>query len=50
LAGAWIAAGVEVYSGGRKVFSEDYSEIEANVKLEPALFDAEKFRSTHWRK
>src|SRR5579872_2509967 len=27
LAGAWIAAGVEVYAGGSKVFSEDYTDI-----------------------
>src|SRR5207245_3085411 len=30
LAGAWIAAGVDVYSDGKKVFSEDYSDIQAN--------------------
>jgi outer membrane lipoprotein-sorting protein len=50
LAGAWIAAGVEVYSEGKKVFSEDYSDIQANVKLEPAVFDPEKFNTTHWEK
>jgi len=50
LAGAWIAAGVEVYSEGRKVFSEDYSDIQANVKLEPDLFDPAKFSTTHWEK
>jgi outer membrane lipoprotein-sorting protein len=50
LAGAWIAAGVEVYSEGRKVFSEGYSEIQANVKLDPDTFDAQKFATTHWEK
>lgn len=50
LAGAWVAAGVEVYADGRKVFSEDYSEIRANVKLDPGVFDAEKFGATHWEK
>jgi len=50
LAGAWIAAGVEVYSEGRRVFSEDYSDIQANVKLEPAVFEPEKFSTTHWEK
>lgn len=50
LAGAWIAAGVEVYSDGKKVFSEDYSDIQANVRLEPAVFDPEKFSTTHWEK
>ena len=50
LAGAWIAAGVEVYSGGKKVFSEDYTEIRANVKLDPAVYDPQQFSSTHWEK
>ena len=50
LAGAWIAAGVEVYSEGKKVFSEDYSDIQANVKLEAGTFDPEKFSATHWEK
>ena len=50
LAGAWIAAGVEVYSGGRKTFSEDYTDIRANVKLEPGVFDPQKFATTHWKK
>lgn len=47
---AWIAAGVEVYSDGKKVFSEDYSDIRANVQLDPGTFDPEKFASTHWEK
>lgn len=50
LAGAWVAAGVEVYADGRKVFSEDYSDIRANVKLDPGVFDPEKFGVTHWEK
>jgi len=50
LAGAWIAAGVEVYSDGRKVFSEDYSEIRANVRLAPAMWDPQQFSTTHWEK
>jgi len=50
LAGAWIAAGVEVYADGQKVFSEDYSDIQANVKLDPGTFDPEKFATTHWEK
>jgi outer membrane lipoprotein-sorting protein len=48
LAGAWIAAGVEVYSEGQKVFSEDYSDIQANVKLAPAVFDPQQFAASHW--
>ena len=50
LAGAWIAAGVEVYSEGKKVFTEDYSDIQANVKLDPGTFTPEKFATTHWEK
>ena len=50
LAGAWIAARVEVHSEGKKVFSEDYTGIQANVKLDPAVFEAEKFAATHWEK
>lgn len=50
LAGAWIAAGVEVYTDGKKVFTEDYSDIVANPKLDPATFDPEKFATTHWEK
>jgi len=50
LAGAWIAAGVEVYSEGKKVFSEDYTDIQANVKLDPATYDPQQFNTTHWEK
>jgi hypothetical protein len=50
LAGAWIAARVEVYSDEKKVFSEDYTDIQADVKLEPAVFDPEQFNATHWEK
>lgn len=50
LAGSWIAAGVEVYVEDRKVFSEDYTDIQANVKLDPAVFDPQQFSATHWEK
>ena len=50
LAGAWVAARVEVHSEDRLVFSEDYTDIQANVKLAPAVFDAQQFSSTHWEK
>lgn len=50
LAGAWIAARVEVYSDDKKVFSEDYTDIQANVKLDSSVFDPQKFASTHWEK
>lgn len=50
LASAWIAAGVEVYADGKKVFTEDYSDIVASAKLDPETFDPEKFATTHWEK
>jgi hypothetical protein len=50
MAGAWVAAGVEVYTEGKKVFSEDYTDIQANAKLDPAIWDAKQFDTTHWEK
>jgi hypothetical protein len=50
LAGAWIAAGVEVYTEGKKVFTEDYTEIHANARLDSGTFDPAKFTTTHWEK
>ena len=50
LAGAWVAARVEVHSGDRLVFSEDYTDILADVKIAPAVFDPAQFSSTHWEK
>lgn len=50
LEGAWIAARVEMYVEGKMVFSEDYSDIQGNVKLTPAVFDPVEFTATHWEK
>lgn len=50
LAGAWVAARVEVHSDDKLVFSEDYSDIRANVKLDPGTFDPQQFSTTHWEK
>lgn len=50
LAGAWVAARVEVHSEGKLVFSEDYTDIQANVKLAPAVYDPQQFSTTHWEK
>jgi len=41
----WIAAYVEMQTDGKKVFSESYTDIKANPKLDPALFDTQKFTS-----
>jgi hypothetical protein len=50
LAGAWIAARVEVHVDDKMIFSEEYSDIEGNVKLDPAVFDPQQFNSSHWEK
>jgi hypothetical protein len=50
LAGGWIAARVEVHVDGKMTFSEEYSDVQANVKLAPAVFDPAQFNSTHWEK
>ncbi len=50
LAGGWIAARVEMHIDGKMIFSEEYSDIRANVKLDPAVFDPKQFNSTHWEK
>jgi hypothetical protein len=46
----WIAAGVEFYVDGKKVFSESYSDIQANPKLDAAIFDPKQFGAQHWEK
>ncbi len=50
LADAWVAARVEVRADDKLVFSEDYTEIQANPKLPPAVFDPTQFASSHWEK
>lgn len=50
MAGGWVAARVEVYVGDKKVFSEEYSDIVANVKLDAGTYDAKQFDKTHWER
>lgn len=50
LGAGWIAALVEVYSEGKKVFSEEYTDIKKDVPLNAAIFDPKKFATTHWEK
>ena len=50
LGNGWIAALVEVHSDGKKVFSEEYSDIQKDVKLDPAVFDPQQFTTAHWEK
>jgi outer membrane lipoprotein-sorting protein len=46
----WAAARVEFFVAGKNVFSEEYSEIQTNPKLDPAIFDPQQFNSQHWEK
>ncbi|MBZ5678941.1 MAG: hypothetical protein LAO24_02420 [Acidobacteriia bacterium] len=48
--GGWVAARVEVHVDDKMVFSEEYSDIQVNPKLSPAVFDPQQFGSTHWEK
>ena len=50
LDGGWIAARVEVHADNKLIFSEDYSEIQGNVKLDPGVFDPKQFNATHLEK
>ena len=50
MSGGWVAARVEVYADEKKVFSEDYTDIVCNAKLQPGTFDPKQFSSTHWEK
>jgi outer membrane lipoprotein-sorting protein len=50
LAVGWVAAGVEFYVDGKLAFSEEYSEIEVNPRLDAAVFDAKEFGAKHWEK
>ena len=46
----WVAARVEFFVAGKNVFTEEYSEIQTNPKLDPAIFDPKQFNSQHWEK
>jgi len=46
----WVAARVEFNVDGKLVFTEEYSDIQTNVKLDPAIFDFKQYNSQHWEK
>lgn len=50
MAGGWVAARVEVHVDDKMVFSEDYTDIQCNAKLDPGTFDPKQFSATHWEK
>jgi hypothetical protein len=47
----WVAEEVKVYTGGRMVFHEEYSNVRVNVDLDEDLFIPEKWSTArHWYK
>ena len=50
LGGGWIAERVEALVGGRRTLLEEYSDVRADVELDPTLFDARRWTAArHWR-
>ena len=46
---AWMAPRVEVYTGGKLVFYEDYSDIRTDVALDASIFDPTPWKNPkHW--
>jgi hypothetical protein len=50
MSGAWMAARVEVRVDDKEVFSEEYTDILCNAKLDAGTFDPKQFSATHWEK
>ncbi len=46
LSAGWLSERVEFYTGGKDVFNEDYFDVKAGGKLDPALFDPARFSET----
>ena len=49
LGGGWMSPEVIFSVDGKVVTTEDYSELRANVTLDPKLFDPISFATVHWR-
>lgn len=49
LAGGWVSPEVIVKLNGKVVMTEEYTEIEAGVRLDPQLFDPQHWRTARWR-
>ncbi len=46
----FIAARVEVYNNEKLVFTEEYSEIQTDIELDPGVFDPAQFSTARWKK
>jgi outer membrane lipoprotein-sorting protein len=49
LGGGWMSPEVIFSVDGKVVTTEEYSELRANVSLDPKLFDPQNFATVHWR-
>jgi hypothetical protein len=49
LAGCWISPEVVIKLDGEVVMTEEYSRIKAGGKLDPKLFDPERWGTVRWR-
>ncbi len=49
LGGGWISPEVIFMVDGQTVTTEEYSEMRADVPLDPRLFDPQYFTTVHWR-
>jgi len=49
LGGGWMSPEVIFSVDGKVVTTEEYSELRANVALDPKLFDPQNFATVHWR-
>ena len=49
LGGGWMSPEVIFMVDGKVVTTEEYSELRANVPLDPKLFDPQSFPIVHWR-
>jgi len=50
VSGGLVAAKLELYTNGQKIFGEDYADIQGNPKLNPAMFDPAQYNTTRWEK
>ncbi len=49
LGGGWMSPEVIFMVDGKVATTEEYSDLRANVKLDPKLFDPQYFATVHWK-
>ena len=51
--GGWVAVEVKFFADGKMTLLEEYTEVRTDVKLDPSIYDAEKFTTadkSYWKK